>query len=96
MAKANGFLPHEIAAKYEFASENLLSCWHQLKVEMDIMLHSNLIDTLQQFMFKYDLSSDSRASEEFWLCDIFAVTRQVSDRAQKNPFKTRWVPKTGP
>src|ERR1019366_2362412 len=34
IAKANGFLPPDIAAKYEFASMNLLSYWHQLRVEM--------------------------------------------------------------
>lgn len=83
IAKAQGFLPPEIAAKYEFASENLLSYWHQLKVEMDIMPDSDLIDTLQEFVSKYDLSADSRASEQF-AKDIYPITHKVSNRAQKS------------
>lgn len=83
-AKANGgYLLPEIAAKYSAASENLLSYWHQLRVEMEIMPGSDLIDTLQAFVSKYDQSADSRASEAF-AKDLYPLTHQVSNRAQKS------------
>jgi hypothetical protein len=93
-AKANGgYLPPEIAAKYSVAAENLLSYWHQLKVEMDIMPDSDLIDTLQAFVSKYDPSTDSRASEAF-AKDLYPLTHQVSNRAQKS-FQIKKPPKSG-
>jgi hypothetical protein len=93
IAKAHGFLPPDLAAKYEFASETLLSYWHQLKVELDIMPDSTLIDKIQEFVAKYDLSADSRASEQF-ANDLYPVTRQVSEHAQKS-FPNQVDSKTG-
>jgi hypothetical protein len=93
-AKANGgYLPPEIAAKYGVASENLLSYWHQLKVEMDIMPDSDLINTLQTFVSKYDPSTDSRASEAF-AKDLHPLTHKVSSRAQKS-FQNKKPTKSG-
>jgi hypothetical protein len=83
IAKAQGFLPPDLAAKYDLASETLLSYWHQLKVELDIMPDSALIDTIQQLIAKYDLSADSRASEQF-ADDLYPVTQLVSERARKS------------
>jgi hypothetical protein len=81
--KQYGFLPPEVAERYGPASESLLSYWHQLKVELDIMPDSALINTLQEFVEKYDSSADLRASEQF-AGDIQPITRQVSGRAQKS------------
>lgn len=82
LVKRDGFLPQEVAAKYEYAQETLLSYWHQLKLELAIMPESPLIDTIQGFIAKYDASADSRASEAF-AGDIQPITQQVSLKAQK-------------
>ncbi|MGA7795594.1 MAG: hypothetical protein WCA19_21380 [Candidatus Acidiferrales bacterium] len=93
LAKAQGFLPPEIAAKYAPATENLLSYWHQLKVELDIMPDSSLIEKIKEFVAKYDLSADSRASEEF-ADDLQPITHQVIKRAEKS-FRNRDSVKAG-
>jgi hypothetical protein len=82
LAKKIGFLPPDLAAKYGPATETLLSYWHQLKVELDIMPDSVLIQEIQAFIAKYDASTDARASELF-ISDLTPITRKVSERAQK-------------
>ncbi len=93
IARAQAFLPPELAAKYEFASENLLSYWLQLKVELEIMPDSTLIDKIQEFIANYDLSADSRASEQF-ANDLYPITRQVGKQAEKS-FRNRVSGKAG-
>ena len=82
IAKAQGFLPPELAAQYEPAQRSLLDYWHQLKVELDIMPQSELRDMIWSLIWKYDGSSDSRASEEF-ANELPPVVRKASERAQK-------------
>lgn len=85
LAKATGFLPPDVAARYGTASEALLGYWHQLKVEVSIMPESTLVDKIQAFTDKYE-SADSKASNAF-LADLPAITHEVTSRAQKH-FKT--------
>jgi hypothetical protein len=81
-AKGTGYLPPDLAARYGPASENLLSYWHQLKVEMDIMPDSDLIGALQEFVPKYE-SADSRASDQFMM-DLTPIVHKVANRARKS------------
>ena len=83
LARPQGFLPPQIAAKYDSASENLLSYWLQLKGELDIMPGDGAIDEIQAFIAKYDASADSRASEAFGN-ELQPITHRVRDRAEKS------------
>jgi hypothetical protein len=78
-----GVLPPEIAVKYEFATETLFSYWHQLRVELDLMPDSTLIERIQGFVLKYDSSADARASVQFGN-DLSPITQEVIPRAQKS------------
>lgn len=80
--KMQGILPPDIAAKYSSASENLLSYWHQLKVELDIMPDSILIDKIQEVMARYE-SADSRASAQF-IPDLTPAIHEVAKKAEKS------------
>jgi len=44
LAKASGFLPPDVAAKYESVAYSLLSYWHQLRVEVSLMPPSSLVE----------------------------------------------------
>ncbi len=60
-----GALPPQIAANYSIASETLLSYWLQLKLELDLMPPSEIIDNIRTFIQQYDASADQRASAQF-------------------------------
>jgi hypothetical protein len=80
--KKTGILPPEFAEDYGPASENLLNYWHQLKVELDIMPDSTLIDKIQDFMPNYE-SADSRASGQF-VPDLAPIIHEVAKKAEKS------------
>ena len=82
MAERLGFLPPEVAARYGGASETLLLYWHQLRVELELMPSSGLVDKIQQFILGYD-AADDRASEQF-ANDLHPITHEVVERAQKS------------
>jgi hypothetical protein len=81
--KTHGFLPPDLAAEYRSAAENLLSYWLQLKVELDIMPDSPLIDNVQGFIAKYDQSADSRATVQF-VPDLTPIIHEVAKKAEKS------------
>jgi hypothetical protein len=81
LARQLGFLPPEVAAKYGPASETLLNYWHQLRVELDLMPNSDLIDRIQRFIGGYE-AADDRASEQF-ANDLYPITHAVAERAQR-------------
>ena len=81
-SKVTGFLPPDVAARYGPASEALLSYWHQLRVEVNIMPESKLTEKIEAFIAKYE-SSDSRASDGF-LKSLYPIAHEVTDRAQKS------------
>jgi hypothetical protein len=89
--KKLGFVPPDIAWKHESASENLLSYWHQLKAELDIMPGSTLIDKILDFMAGYE-SADSRASGQF-VPDLTPIVHEVAKKAEKS-FGNRGERKT--
>lgn len=84
LLQAQGFLPPQIAEGYKPAVESLFAYWHQLRVELDIMPMSELIQELQEFILLYDASTDAKASEQF-AHDLFPITAKVKARARKKP-----------
>jgi hypothetical protein len=83
LVKVLGFLPADLAAKYESAAYSLLSYWHQLRVEVSLMPHSSLVGEIESFMSKYSASADARASEQFGK-DITPIVLKVNERARKS------------
>jgi hypothetical protein len=83
LMKQQGFVPPEISAKYGPASETLFGYWLQLKVELDIMPPSEIIDRIRTFIQKYDLSTDLRASVQFG-DDLRPLTDAVRPLAQRS------------
>jgi hypothetical protein len=82
LIQQQGFLPNQIAAKYGPASETLFGYWLQLKVELDIMPPSAIIDNIRTFTEQYDLSADLLASAQFG-ADLLPVTAAVRPLAQR-------------
>lgn len=88
IAKQNGVLPPDLAAKYEPAQVNLLAYWHQLRVELSLMPDGPVVQKVDDFMRKYDSSADARASKQF-LDALPTITHLVSEHAQKSFAPTR-------
>lgn len=86
IAKKTGYLPPDVASEYGPAQQNLLSYWHQLRVEMSLMPDGPLTESIEKFINKYNQSADSRASQEF-LSDLPPITHRVTERAQRS-FRT--------
>lgn len=82
LARNTGYLPPDIEAGYGPAQQSLLSHWQQLMVELSLMPDGTLVETIGQFIAKYQ-SADSRASKKF-LDDLPTITHRVNGRAQKN------------
>jgi hypothetical protein len=77
-----GVLPPQIAANYGTASETLLSYWLQLKLELDLMPPSEIIENVRTFIQQYDASADQRASGQFGE-DLLPLTEAVRPLAQR-------------
>jgi hypothetical protein len=82
LIQQHGFLPPEIAASYGPASDTLFGYWLQLKVELDLMPPSQIIDNIRTFIEKYDSSTDLRASTQFGT-DLLPLTAAVRPLAQR-------------
>jgi hypothetical protein len=82
LTKKLGFLPPEVAARYGQASETLLIYWHQLRVELELMPSTDLVERIQQFILRYD-AADDRASEQF-ANDLYPITHEAVERAQRS------------
>ena len=82
LIQQQGFVPPEIAARYGPASETLFGYWLQLKVELDIMPPSDIIDNIRTFIQQYDLNTDLRASAQFGT-DLLPLTAAVRPLARR-------------